>query len=100
MKLAFAVFAISCLAGIGAAFAAPAAPSDAAAADAKALMETSCTMCHDIGTITSARHSEAEWDETLDRMVSNGAAISSADKAKLEAYLSATYSDKPVSPAK
>jgi mono/diheme cytochrome c family protein len=100
MKFAFATLSVACLAGFGVALAAPAAPSEAAAAEAKALIQSGCVSCHEEAVIVGLRRSEAQWDEVLNRMVGMGAAVSPADMAKIRAYLVANYSETPAAPAK
>jgi mono/diheme cytochrome c family protein len=99
MKVALAAFSLGLFMAAGTAFA---ATPDAAggAEDAKALLQASCTGCHELSVVTEARHSEADWDATLNRMVGNGAVLTPEDIAKLKAYLSANYADQQPAPPK
>jgi cytochrome c5 len=110
MKLVCCAVALALFAGTGvAAFAAPAeptapsatAPSAATAApsapqsEAGAILQTSCSICHEVSVITDAKKSEADWEATLNRMVAQGASITPAEFATLKTYLVANYSEQP-----
>ncbi|HWA22027.1 MAG TPA: hypothetical protein VG735_06490 [Caulobacterales bacterium] len=95
MKVALAAFALGMVMAAGAAFAATPAAASGGAEEAQALLQASCTGCHELSVVTEARHSEADWDATLTRMVGNGAVLTPEDIAKLKAYLAANYSDAP-----
>ena len=98
MKVALAAFSLSVFLS-GAAVAATPNAAPGGAEDAKALLQASCAGCHELSVVTEARHSEADWDATLNRMVGNGAVLAPEDIAKLKTYLSANYADQqPASP--
>ena len=59
--------------------------------DGKALMETQCSKCHDLGRVTSQSKTESEWTATVDRMINKGAVLNDAEKAAVITYLSETY---------
>lgn len=61
------------------------------APDGKALLEGRCVDCHGLDRTTSASKTEAEWRETVGRMVSKGAQLSSAEVDTLVAYLAEMY---------
>jgi aldose sugar dehydrogenase len=63
-----------------------AAPSPVPAAVA-ALLGTRCGTCHDISTVTMARHTPGDWDQTLQNMRSRGAVLSDSELATLRDYL-------------
>ena len=46
--------------------------------DSKAIVETACTTCHAATMITNAGHTREDWKLLVERMVSAGAARSSA----------------------
>lgn len=100
MKVALAAFSLGLAMAAGAAFAAPPAAASGGDEDAKALLQASCAGCHELSVVTEARHSEADWDATLNRMVGNGAVLTPEDIAKLKAYLSANYADQQPAPPK
>lgn len=60
----------------------PAPPQSAnPAAPALALIAERCTVCHEQAQVTAARKSEADWTETVDRMVGYGATLTPAERA-------------------
>jgi cytochrome c5 len=100
MKLAYCAVALGMFAGMGAAMAAPASSATASAPSASSegmtILQNSCSVCHETAVVTGSRKSAADWDATLDRMISQGATLSPTDLASLKAFLVANYSDKPV----
>jgi hypothetical protein len=62
-----------------------------AAPDPMIIIQDNCSRCHDVSTITTARHTPAEWDATLMRMSDRGAFLSPEDFRVLKNYLIATY---------
>ena len=48
-------------------------------------------MCHSLNRVTSAHHTAAEWKSTVDRMINNGAQLSSAEEMILVNYLAQNY---------
>ena len=56
------------------------------------ILETNCAACHDMGVITATPHSAEDWPVVVQRMIGNGANLSTEDRATLEAYLINTYS--------
>jgi hypothetical protein len=78
----------------------PSAPSGSEVANAQAgsttpdpmaIIQDKCSRCHDVSTITSARHTPGEWDDTLLRMSDRGAFLSPEDFRVLENYLITAY---------
>lgn len=59
-----------------------------------AIINRSCTSCHDAGQIKQARR-PADWQPIIDRMRSNGATISDGDAKILLDYLIKNYSSRP-----
>ena len=55
------------------------------------LMEQRCTGCHSLNRVTSAHHTADEWKTTVDRMVNNGAQLSSTEEQTLIDYLAQNY---------
>jgi hypothetical protein len=49
-----------------------------------------CSACHDLGMVISARRSRDGWNATLDDMVSFGMNVSAQDRGRILDYL-ATY---------
>jgi len=60
----------------------------------KALLENSCTGCHDLDLITGRTGNAAEWKEVVDRMNGRGAGVPDKDVATLVQYLAKTYPNK------
>lgn len=75
---------------------AKAKPVAAAQADAasKALVERACQACHDLGTVTQARHTPAQWPGVVQRMRGNGADLTDVEAKQIQAYLAKTYGTK------
>ncbi|MEM5773765.1 MAG: hypothetical protein AAGU05_02095, partial [Anaerolineaceae bacterium] len=58
--------------------------TDAIDADAlaagKKLVEERCSVCHSLSRVTSKRASHDQWEQTVDRMIANGAQLNSEEK--------------------
>jgi cytochrome c5 len=67
------------------------APTSPPAGDGLAILNRSCTSCHDSSQVTQARPA-ADWQPIVNRMRDNGANISDADAKTLVAYLIKNYS--------
>jgi mono/diheme cytochrome c family protein len=52
----------------------------------KSILERSCVGCHALELVTSARKSEAEWRETIDRMLTFGANLTSEEQRIVTEY--------------
>jgi mono/diheme cytochrome c family protein len=83
LMMAYAVVSVSCGGGQ--------ADPGASAPDGQALLQERCTACHGLERITSAGKAEAAWRDTVGRMVSKGAQLSTAEVDALVAHLAATY---------
>jgi hypothetical protein len=55
------------------------------------IMQSVCTVCHSPDRIVNSHKTQAEWETTVNRMISHGAVLSDSDKAILLLYLSETY---------
>ncbi len=55
------------------------------------ILNASCKACHNLERVRNAHKSLAQWENTLTRMVNNGARLSEEEKLILAAYLAATY---------
>jgi cytochrome c5 len=60
--------------------------------DGQSLVEERCTTCHGLERTTQANKTEEEWRATVERMVSRGANLSSAEQEAVVEYLAETYS--------
>ena len=61
------------------------------ALDGQALVQERCTKCHDLGRITQAQKTQAEWQATVQRMVGKGASLSAAEQEAVIQYLAEKY---------
>jgi cytochrome c5 len=59
--------------------------------DGETLLQERCTECHGLERTTSKQKTQAEWEETVTRMVGKGAELSEDEKAVLVDYLAETY---------
>jgi cytochrome c5 len=55
------------------------------------ILMANCTMCHAVEMVRGTKKSEAEWLQTIDRMVTNGATIAATDKPILAKYAAANF---------
>jgi cytochrome c5 len=55
-------------------------------------VQEACGPCHAITVITSARKSEAEWERTVNAMITRGARVSDADYDLIVDYLINNFS--------
>ena len=53
----------------------------------KVLVDQSCTKCHGIKKVESAKKNAAEWEAQLDRMIKKGAVVKPTDRAAVLQYL-------------
>jgi hypothetical protein len=61
------------------------------ALDGQTLMQERCSVCHSLSRVTSAHKTSAQWQTTVDRMVTRGAQLKPAEEQVLLAYLDANY---------
>jgi cytochrome c-type biogenesis protein CcmH/NrfF len=54
-------------------------------------MEQRCTVCHSADRVTSAQKTAAQWKQTVDKMINNGAQLSPSEEQTLVNYLAQTY---------
>jgi cytochrome c5 len=59
--------------------------------DGKAILERTCTVCHDLTRVTTKAKTFEEWQSTVTRMIGNGAVLSSDEEKLLVQYLADTY---------
>jgi hypothetical protein len=57
--------------------------------EGEALLQGSCTTCHNLDRVTSKQYTAEQWEQSVDRMISKGAQVS--DKVMLVEYLTMTY---------
>ena len=66
-------------------------PTEAPAADGATLLETRCSTCHGVERATNLTKTADEWEQTVTRMVGNGAQLTEAEKSVLVEYLAQNY---------
>lgn len=73
----------------------PAAPADGGFIEApeKAMVERVCTGCHVAGQVTSQKRSADAWSETVEKMISYGAAVSDEEFPSVVSYLAKYYGE-------
>jgi cytochrome c5 len=64
-----------------------AAKGAAATAGGEALVQTKCSMCHNLDRVNAASKDAAGWSATIDKMVGNGAVLTGEEKAAIIDYL-------------
>ncbi|MDF1514885.1 MAG: hypothetical protein P1S60_13835 [Anaerolineae bacterium] len=57
--------------------------------DGEAMLQESCTKCHDLERVTSKAWDATRWEQVVDHMIEKGAQVS--DKEALVTYLAETY---------
>jgi len=65
------------------------APSDVA--DGATLLEERCTICHGLNRVTQSQKTRDEWEQSVIRMVEQGARLDSDEQERLIDYLAETY---------
>jgi cytochrome c5 len=66
-------------------------PTAAPGLDGATLLETRCSVCHSADRATQVSKTADEWEQTVDRMIGNGAQLTDAEKAVLVQYLAENY---------
>jgi len=66
-------------------------PTEAPVLDGAALLESRCTVCHDLDRVKQAKKTQAQWESTVNRMIQKGAQLTDAEKAILLQYLAQTF---------
>ena len=61
------------------------------ALDGQALMQEHCSVCHSITRVTSAHHTAAQWQNTVNRMINHGAKLAPQEEQVLIDYLAQNY---------
>lgn len=64
--------------------------------NAKAIVETACTACHELTLITNAGHTPEDWRLLVERMVSAGAEVSKDQMPMVESYLAKAFPEGDV----
>ena len=69
----------------------PASPASSPDAEGITLLETRCTVCHNLSVIENEKGTAEEWQRTVERMIQKGAKLSADEAAILVQYLAETY---------
>ena len=59
--------------------------------DGQAIMQERCSVCHSINRVTSAHHTAAQWQNTVNRMINHGAKLAPQEKQVLIDYLAQNF---------
>ena len=59
--------------------------------DGKTLVQNSCSACHTLDRIQNAHKNVENWKTTVERMVSKGAQLNSAEQIMVIDFLAKTY---------
>jgi hypothetical protein len=55
------------------------------------LLESRCTVCHNLERVTSSDRTAQEWEVIVDRMITRGAELTDAERDVLVEYLAKEY---------
>jgi FlaA1/EpsC-like NDP-sugar epimerase len=69
----------------------PPAEEPAAGLSGEELLQARCTQCHGLDPVEAASKTEAEWESTVERMISKGAELTDAEAQILVDHLAETY---------
>jgi cytochrome c5 len=58
-----------------------------------------CTSCHEASQFAYARHTPAEWDMEISKMISAGADMTADEQTAISTYLSKNLGPQPAAPA-
>ncbi len=65
--------------------------TSASTLDGKSLVDTQCTVCHNLDRVQNAHKDAKGWKTTVERMVGKGAKLTADEQAAVIDYLSNTY---------
>ncbi len=66
-------------------------PDAEALAAGEKLVQERCSVCHSLSRIESKSASHDQWEQTVNRMIANGAQLNEEEKQLVIDYLAATY---------
>jgi len=72
----------------------PAKPVTLPAGPGKELVETRCTLCHDLERVTAAKRSRHEWDSVVANMLERFGLQAPDEARTISAYLSTQYGEE------
>jgi hypothetical protein len=70
---------------------APEPTEEVAVLDGEDLLESRCTECHNLNRVRNAKKTLAEWEQTVTRMIGQGAELNDEEKDFLVNFLAETY---------
>ncbi len=85
------VLLVVCVIGLMACGGGTSTSSGGETADGATLLQDRCTGCHGLSKIEGQQKTQAEWEQTVTRMVEKGATLNADEQAILVAYLAETY---------
>ena len=59
--------------------------------DGEALVQERCADCHALSRVTEARKTQAQWQQTVERMVAQGARLNPEEQEAVVEYLAEAY---------
>ncbi len=59
--------------------------------DGATLLQTRCTVCHNLDRVENEKNSRAQWERIVNKMVQKGAELNDSEKSTLIDYLSHNY---------
>lgn len=59
--------------------------------DGASLLQTRCTVCHNLDRVMNEKNSRAQWERIVDKMIQKGAQLNDTEKTTLIDYLAQTY---------
>ena len=69
----------------------PTSTTGGSGSDGQALMQARCSVCHSIDRVTSSHKTAEQWKISVDRMINNGAQLTSQEEQILVDYLAQNY---------
>jgi len=63
------------------------APPASESSAGEQLVQTKCSMCHDLSRVEAATYDQAQWEATVGRMQQNGLVVTDEEKQQIIAYL-------------
>jgi cytochrome c5 len=57
----------------------------------KELVETRCTVCHDLGRVVALKRRPADWDTLVGNMINRGAPVGPDERQTIVSYLAAQF---------
>jgi hypothetical protein len=65
----------------------PTTPANLTSAQVKAMIDEKCSVCHSVQIVYDANYSQSQWSSIFDRMIGQGAKVSTEEKAVMIDWL-------------